>query len=649
MDISKQTRDESGKLVTQYESQGPIPVAHQEAQVEARVEAEEAPQAPVAKEGAPLSMKVWPTMRRSAVFVAHGMGQQVRFQTMDDVVGGLSHEDHNHRQRSDSKENRKPRKPQTSTIEHGDERIQRVELSLLRESGEEREVHVFEGYWAPLVEGKVTLRDVIGFFFRTGLNGIRNGASPFKRWVFGKFEEYEVKSDTARYFAVALLVVLSLVIMNFALTGAGVLSPTVGKMDWLSNAIFADLTTIFNIALTGLLFLALPVAVGLALHRMRAARERRERVGKLCWAGLVIALSAIIFSGIVAVPSVLIQHIFWLRNHAKYKDSLFPGRFQGIAEHFNAGLDAALWITVLLGLVFGLPRLARMFFAAKKHRRQRMESPRRGGRMILWLSCLWGLMLIGFWVFSFSGRLPDRRGGGGRYVARSSISWVLLLFASAKIRTALIQYTGDVAAYVSPQVLDRFNELRREIRDCVYRQAAGVYECMENGKFAYDEILIVGHSLGSVVVYDALNRLLAQDELVKNAVKQGDDAAWKRYLNVLGRTKLLLTFGSPLDKTAFVFSLQAQDTSETREALAAEVQPLIKDSRFRTFPWINIWSPKDIFSGELDFYDPPRHPSHNPGPNAVTNIKDKDATTLLLAHVEYWRNPLLFKKLYSRI
>jgi len=150
------------------------------------------------------------------------------------------------------------------------------------------------------------------------------------------------------------------------------------------------------------------------------------------------------------------------------------------------------------------------------------------------------------------------------------------------------------------------------------------------------------------VAYDALNRLIVQDELAKQAMrKDGKAAAWDRHLDVLGRTKLLLTFGSPLDKTAFIFSLQGQDTSETREALAAEVQPIIKDPGFRTFPWVNIWSPQDIFSGELNFYDPP--PPHGPGPNPVDNIEDKDATTLLLAHVEYWRNPTLFGELYRRI
>jgi hypothetical protein len=578
------------------------------------------------------------------------MGQQIRFQTMDDVVWGLRHEDlaHRHHRNPSIRKLAQLPPPRTNTIEQGGERIQRVELSLLRENGEEKEVHVFEGYWAPLVEGKVTLRDVIGFFFRTGQSGIRNGASPFKRWIFGKYEEYEVKSDTARHFGVALLVVLSLVIMNFALMGVGVLSPAAGSTGWLSGALFEDLTTVFNVALTGLLFLAMPLAIGLGLHQTRASRKRREKIGRLSWIGLGIALFTIIFAGIVALPAVLIRHFLWIRNPPEGQSEsalLLSWRGGGIVERFNAGLELALWIAALGALAFGLYRLLRLAFAVEKPHRHRAQNPRRGGKMILWLSFLWFLVLLLGWAFS--GPLLARTSGGRWHIVLAAISWALLLIASAKIRTALIQYTGDVAAYVSPQVLDRFNELRQEIRDTVYRQAAGTYACMENEQLAYDEVLIVGHSLGSVVVYDVLNRLIAEDELIKRAARQGDETAWKRHLDVLGRTRLLLTFGSPLDKTAFVFSLQGQDTSETREALAAEVQPLIKDPGFRTFPWVNIWSPQDIFSGELDFYHPP--PPHGPGPKEVINIRDKDATTLLLAHVEYWRNPTLFGELYKWI
>lgn len=70
------------------------------------------------------------------------------------------------------------------------------------------------------------------------------------------------------------------------------------------------------------------------------------------------------------------------------------------------------------------------------------------------------------------------------------------------------------------------------------------------------------------------------------------------------RTRLLVTFGSPLDMIALIFASQWVRATETREALAASFQPLILDyERFRTIPWVNIWSPADIISGGLGFFD----------------------------------------------
>jgi hypothetical protein len=148
----------------------------------------------------------------------------------------------------------------------------------------------------------------------------------------------------------------------------------------------------------------------------------------------------------------------------------------------------------------------------------------------------------------------------------------------------------------------------------------------------YDDIILVGHSLGSVVIYDALNRMLIDQAL------GGAQAP-----EVASRTRLLLTFGSPLDKTAFIFGIQGAGT-EAREALAASVQPLLERESLRP-RWVNIYSHWDIISGALDYYDRADRSNRNP----VENIKDPNASTLLAAHVEYWRNPLLFKTILEAL
>jgi hypothetical protein len=155
----------------------------------------------------------------------------------------------------------------------------------------------------------------------------------------------------------------------------------------------------------------------------------------------------------------------------------------------------------------------------------------------------------------------------------------------------------------------------------------------------YDSVVIVGHSLGSVISYDTLNSRINWDQI---------ECGFER--RVVPRTTHLITFGSPLDKTAFLFRTQVSSARNLREALAARVQPLILDyQKFRplgTFQWINIYAPADIISGQLDYYDA-SDTADLTDVNRVTNIVDPEATTPLLAHVQYWESATLHHWLYE--
>jgi len=211
--------------------------------------------------------------------------------------------------------------------------------------------------------------------------------------------------------------------------------------------------------------------------------------------------------------------------------------------------------------------------------------------------------------------------------------WPLLVLVAAQVRTLLVQYVGDVAAYVSPSKLDRFSEIREKIKGRANGIAVAIFsaEAIGGGGFEYGQVALVGHSLGSVISYDTLNRQVKDDELAGNP------------RNILGRTSLLLTFGSPLDKTAFIFALHGRESTQTRDALVTAVQPLLQDYRYRPFPWVNIWSPNDVISGTLDYFDAtPPDPNHR-----VRNETDPEATIPLVAHTEYWKNRLVWEKLYE--
>ena len=115
---------------------------------------------------------------------------------------------------------------------------------------------------------------------------------------------------------------------------------------------------------------------------------------------------------------------------------------------------------------------------------------------------------------------------------------------------------------------------------------------------------------------------------------------------VVERTKLLLTFGSPLDKTAFVFRTQkAEREIDVREALAGAQQPLILSYEMRRARWINLWSPSDWISGPIGYYDSPQP---LPG-QGVCNIENPGSKRPDKAHTGYWTEPLFRGVLHTAL
>ena len=194
-----------------------------------------------------------------------------------------------------------------------------------------------------------------------------------------------------------------------------------------------------------------------------------------------------------------------------------------------------------------------------------------------------------------------------------------------------------MAAYVSPYKDSKFDELRHQIQQVGLDAGKVIYGFEDQGSLVpnYKNVVVVGHSLGSVLAYDTLNALINLDNVSPGKSR-----------HVLARTRGLITFGSPLDKTAFIFRTQMQADNSMREQLAASMQPLIisyQKYRPDTFRWVNIWSRMDIISGELNYYDniPAADPRH------VQNMQDPDASVPLYAHVQYWKNKTLRDQLYS--
>ena len=489
-----------------------------------------------------------------AVFVAHGMGQQIPFQTMDAIASGLLRAARAPRSTEIRTRTVKLKSPTQDTARN--QNLQRIEIEINDAYENPVEVHIYEGYWAPLTEGIVTARDVVLFLMSAAWNGLRKWPKPFQRWLFGNLREPQTVPHTTWHLFTVLLAVLSLLLLN-AVIGAVALGRFLTtslsvKSDWPSENLLSALTTVVS------WFTGAAVVYGLLLWitvsnkpKQKPEQEPRQQSGWVAWNGILWGLFFVVFYLTIATGLATAVLILWERFSPRY--------FEEVLERWPT-IDSQWWPLVWLGL-FAVSLIVRRF---------------------------------------------------------------------------LIQYIGDVAAYITPHKLDRFFELRTKIRQWVLDVAQAVYFDREEGQLTYARIGIIGHSLGSVVVYDVLNRLLVDDEL--------DD----RVSQVVDRTQVLVTFGSPLDKIAYLFGLQGHQTTATREALAASLQPLILNyPLFRSkLSWTNVHSSHDIFSGELKFYDDVSADGYQHGME-VHHVVDPDAVMPLIAHTEYWSGTTIYSELYQ--
>jgi len=423
-----------------------------------------------------------------AVLVCHGMGQQVRYETISSVAAALL---------AEARARGAALFPVEVTLsEANDDFLPRAEVKWTTDA-RKHEVHIYEAYWAPLTEGKVTYWETIKFLLRAGCRGLKASLpfwpNAFDRWIFGG--------------------------------------------------------------------------------------RKSMRIGPLTFIGLLAVLAALLLQ--VAIIAVV-----------------------------------SLTLAVQWKLALGHP------------------FPSFGNHFLCWLKeCL-------LWLAAF---VPGSKFGELRnwQVVRHMGIWVLLTAEAFAIRYFVVQFVGDVAAYISPYKDSKFDELRHQIRNVGLNVGKVIYGFDSKLSKApdYERVVLVGHSLGSVLAYDTLNSLINEDQ-VRTAHKRRD---------VLGRTKALITCGSPLDKTAFMFRLQARKEEQwIREQLAASVQPLIVDYSYRQkLDWINLWSPMDIISGAVNYYDDPgKSPTD---PECVQNAIDWGAWVPFYAHVQYWHSKRLRKSLYDHV
>ena len=614
------------------------------------------PSGGIAKFAASLEAVDGTPREKRAVWVVHGMGQQIPFETLDSLANGIL----------DVLPNPTQVKPRLRTVKIADQVLQRVELDV---DGIEKnaagqplkryELHLYETYWAPKTEGVAQLTDVVSFLWDGGLRGILNSVKSFQRAMFGGMATFSVRWLTPLWLCLALLILVALTAINaVVLASAGAqtgLAPLAFlKTHWPQLTALASCMVAVAFSFGAVLFVA---DLG---KPQELTTPWRIVVGGFCWIAMIYTILNIL--GIAVLMTVML-HADWLGSsdaassapaaitHICITGANSQGWIEGARNWVVCLFDKmphaklqgfSTLIILLAALLVGAAMIARAVLRSSEQRLQ-------GHWLFIILSVLTFVLNVGAF---FGSILILRRCFDGwifpgwvNFLANPAWVWPFLILFSAKVRDIMVQYVGDVAIYVRPNKLDRFDAVRSEIKEAARSVVSALFTSYElkaqpgaASEFQYDKIALVGHSLGSVIAYDTLNRLMLDDWLCEGA------------LQVAERTATMVTFGSPLNKTAFLFTIQGKDTLHIRERLACTVQPLIMSyPKFRKLKWINVYSRNDIVSGDLKFYDLPGYQDDPVPAVAVQNIKDRDAAVPLVAHVAYWKNKTVWTELLSAI
>ncbi len=204
----------------------------------------------------------------------------------------------------------------------------------------------------------------------------------------------------------------------------------------------------------------------------------------------------------------------------------------------------------------------------------------------------------------------------------------------------IVDFMGDIAVYTSTEQKSRYYQTREHILEESLALLESVLQEDES-----DRVVVLGHSLGSVIAYDTLNRLN-----LKLNREEGSALATVK-------TKLmgLVTFGSPLDKIAFFFRERANQNQYVRRQILQHLNsfrlklldrtanPYTLSNPIRSqldqVTWVNYYDNNDPISGRLDLYqiDP------------QNNVEMKSGKPWGQAHNAYWDTPDFYADIYRRL
>lgn len=223
---------------------------------------------------------------------------------------------------------------------------------------------------------------------------------------------------------------------------------------------------------------------------------------------------------------------------------------------------------------------------------------------------------------------------------RSLVSW----YSGTKLKY-LANVIGDIIIYNSMDEKCRFYRIRQEILSGGVKALRYLLEPDEYNQAKYDRVLVAGHSLGSQVSYDTINRLI---HLVNADEMKGFEGDKRTNLSSL--LTGFVTFGSPLDKIAFFLRERVSKNEYIRAQLLKnfhafkqqdwlrnqgknwpyQINPIF-DRLLEDIKWKNYFDERDYVSGSLDYYQ-----------NLVNVDLKFNSRNTSFTHSWYWESSAMF-------
>jgi hypothetical protein len=229
-----------------------------------------------------------------------------------------------------------------------------------------------------------------------------------------------------------------------------------------------------------------------------------------------------------------------------------------------------------------------------------------------------------------------------RNVGQALRPWPVLLpllaaLVAIGLGKVLVSYLGDVTLYTAADENSTYYRTRTAI---LKRSTELVRHLCEEG--GYGGVSLAGHSLGSVIAYDTIDKYLKDTNAGVAPAGSGIGVE---------RLRGLLTFGSPLDAVYYFFRTQVGPQEPVRAQILSALHGFRRQTSGRDYGpfklapykvlgldqcrWLNVYSPMDLISRRLVFY------------KVDDQVGRRYPLSPIRAHLAYWQDRGFYKLVVS--